>query len=248
MVEFIKGLFHKAPKNRIWELDALRGLCIIGVVIVHVVFDMTYFFNLGFKIPAWFEFIQNYGGILFVILSGICITLGHHNIVRGLIVAACAVVVSIATIIVGDPGVVIFWGILHLLAFCMLTYSLYRKLPWQAILAIAVVLIGVGIWMNRAVRVPVNYLFPIGLQPLDFYYGDYWPILPYAGFFMVGVVLGKTLYKKKETLFKKVNSQFFIIRFLSFCGRHSLLIYLIHQPLAMGVFYAVDFFKGLGSK
>ena len=245
MAEFIKGLFKKAPKNRIWELDALRGLCIIGVIIVHVIFDMTYFFDFNLRIPAWFEFIQNYGGILFVVLSGICITLGHHNIVRGLVLTVCAVILSVVTILIGDPYVVILWGILHLLAFCMLTYSLYSKLPWQAILAIAVVVIGVGIFLCERVRVPVNYLFPIGLQPEDFYYGDFWPILPNMGYFMVGVVFGKTLYKDKQTLIKKVNPNFFLIRFLSFCGRHSLLIYLLHQPIAFGIFYAVDFFQGL---
>ena len=247
MKVFLRGLFNKAPKNRIWELDAFRGVCIICVVIIHVVFDMRYFFSMNFTPPQWFNFIQEYGGILFVILSGICITLGHHNIFRGIVVAVCALLVTAATLIVGDPEVYIFFGVLHLLAFCMLTYSLYRKLPWPAILAIGIVFVALGFYF-KTLTVEQPYLFPLGLKAESFQAGDFFPIFPNTGYFMIGVVLGKTLYKKKETLFKKVDPHFFLIRFFSFCGRHSLIIYLLQQPVTFGLFYVIQFFKGLGSK
>jgi hypothetical protein len=46
-------------QTRIWELDALRGLCILGMVAVHLVFDL--------QIPTGkaFAFVQNWGGVLF---------------------------------------------------------------------------------------------------------------------------------------------------------------------------------------
>lgn len=247
MKEFLRGLFVKAPKTRIWELDAFRGLCIVCMVFIHVIFDMRTFFGFRFDLPVWFELLQKYGGILFIILSGICITLGHHNIIRGLIVAAAAVAVTAVTLIMGNKDLYIFFGILHLLSFCMLTYSIYRKLPWPAILAIGISLIALGYWFSTLTVEP-PYLFVLGLRTKRFAAGDYFPILPHAGWFMTGVVLGKTVYKKKETLFKKADPNFFLIRFFSFCGRHSLLIYLLHQPVAMGLFYSFDFVRSLFSK
>ncbi len=238
MKEFIKGLFNKAPKKRIWELDAFRGICIIGVVIIHVLFDMREFFGLKFALPVWLEMVQRYGGILFIILSGICVTLGHHNIARGLIVAASALVITGVTVLVFDKSYWILFGVLHLLAFCMLTYSIYRRIPWPVILGLGLAFIALGYYFE-SLTVSNEYLFPLGLITKKFSAGDFFPIFPHLGFFMVGTVLGKTVYKNKETLFKKVNERFFLIRFLSFAGRHSLLIYLIHQPIAFGLFYAV---------
>ena len=78
-----------AEKNRIWELDAFRGLCILGVIIVHTVFDLQMFDMITTDTPVLFNIIQNYGGLLFVVMSGICVTLGHHSFRRGSIVFAC---------------------------------------------------------------------------------------------------------------------------------------------------------------
>ena len=48
-------------KNRIWELDALRGICILGMMVVHFVFDLNEFAGLGLTMPGWFDFCQRYG-------------------------------------------------------------------------------------------------------------------------------------------------------------------------------------------
>ena len=70
-------------KQRIWELDALRGLCILCVVIVHFLFDLVYFVGLDVSFPPVYVFIQQYGGVIFVILSGCCATLGSRSFRRG---------------------------------------------------------------------------------------------------------------------------------------------------------------------
>ena len=81
-------------KQRIWELDALRGLCILCVIVVHFLFDLQFFIGLDFTLPAWFQFIQQYGGIFFVVLSGCCATLGSRSFRRGLIVFGAGMLIS----------------------------------------------------------------------------------------------------------------------------------------------------------
>ena len=218
--------------KRIWELDAFRGFCIIGVIIVHLVYDLRMFFGIFTDTHPVFDFIQQNGGILFVVLSGICITLGRHNIKRGLLVAAGALVITLVTTLMGG-GVQIYFGVLHLLALCMLTYGIYKKLPPVLTLVIGTTIVITGYWfMTFTVNNP--YLFPLGLLAKGFYSADYFPIFPYLGFFMIGTFLGKTIYKKKETLFPKVNEENIIVRFFSWCGRMSFFIYLGHQPILYG--------------
>jgi uncharacterized membrane protein len=65
--------------------------------------------------------------------------------------------------------------------------------------------------------------------------GDYFPVMPNLGWFIAGIFIGRTLYNKQKTLFPKVNTHFILIRVFSFIGRHSLIIYLLHQPLISAI-------------
>ena len=76
--------------RRIWELDALRGLCILGMILVHLVYDIRELYGLAdFAYPAIFSFVMQWGSVLFLLISGICVTLGHHPVRRGLAVFGC---------------------------------------------------------------------------------------------------------------------------------------------------------------
>ena len=44
--------------DRIWELDALRGICILCVILIHLIFDLIYFIGLDLYLPAWYVFVQ----------------------------------------------------------------------------------------------------------------------------------------------------------------------------------------------
>ena len=91
-------------KERIWELDALRGLCLLGMIAVHLCFDLQVFGGLYFPIPAWFRLMQEYGHILFILISGICATLATRTVRRGLIVFGAGLLVSYVTLMLEFLG------------------------------------------------------------------------------------------------------------------------------------------------
>ena len=102
-------------KKRIWELDAFRGLCILGVVMVHLIYDLVELYGiLDWQYPTWFAFIKEWGGILFLLLSGICATLGSHSVRRGLVVFACGMIITGVTygmyrMDMADKGIIIYF-------------------------------------------------------------------------------------------------------------------------------------------
>ncbi len=226
-------------RERIWELDFFRGVCILGVVIVHIVFDLRYFLALPVHTPFIFDLIADYGSLFFILLSGICVTLGHHSLKRGAIVLSCGLVISIVTYLVTRSDTEMVWfGILHLLGVCMLLSPLLKRLPAWLLSVLGIVIISLGYWF-KTFSIPIKWLFPLGLVSPSFGSGDFFPLFPNLGFFMIGIILGQAVYKEKKSLLSKVNTERRLIRFFLFLGRHSLWIYLGHQPIVYGLILLV---------
>lgn len=223
-------------KNRIWELDAFRGFCILGVILIHFVYDLTELYGiLRWDAPALFRFVQNWGGVLFLLLSGVCATLGSRSLRRGLIVFACGMICTAVTagmylLDIAGIDIIIRFGVLHCLGICMILWAFFRKLPTWSLALLGAVMVALGFHF-QSIRVEATWLFPLGLLHPGFTSSDYFPLLPHLGFFLLGSVMGRTLYKNKQSLFPKVNARAPVLRFLGFCGRQSLLIYLLHQPV-----------------
>ena len=236
-------------KKRIWELDAFRGLCVLGMVAVHFVYDLVYLYRLvSWKVPAWFTFVQQWGGLLFLLLSGICVTLGRHSIKRGLLVFACGLVCTLATGLMffmnmADKGVIIYFGVLHCLGCCMLLWQIVKRLPWWALLLLGGLLIALGLWIETLPPVENQWLFPFGLVSRGFASSDYFPLLPNFGYFLVGAAVGKTAYGKKQSFAPGLEGKSVFLRGLQWCGTHSLWIYLLHQPILSGIFYLISLGK-----
>lgn len=228
-------------KKRIWELDALRGIGILGVVAVHLIFDMTELF------PIWqmeesklYYFLQEWGSILFLVLSGICVTLGRRHIRRGFLVLTCGLLVSAVTygmyyLELADSSVIVYFGILHCLGICMLLWQAFRRLPVWCLPVIGAVLIWAGFYLEKTMVADSFWLLPFNIMPMYFVTADYFPLLPNLGYFLVGAMLGKLLYRNKESLFPGVNERNPVVAAFCWCGRNSLWIYLLHQPVLVGI-------------
>lgn len=223
-------------KKRIWELDAFRGVCILGMLAVHLIYDLVELFRLvSWTYSPVFSFIKNWGGTLFILLSGLCATLGSHSFRRGLWTFGFGMLCSAVTcwlylLGLADSSVLIWFGVLHCLGVCMMLWSLYKILPTWALVLTGLLIVAVGCLL-QSFTVPASHLFVFGLATPQFHSADYFPLFPYWGFFLLGAAVGRTLYRKQQTLFPKVDPRIPVIRFLTACGRNSLLIYLLHQPV-----------------
>jgi uncharacterized membrane protein len=184
-------------------------------------------------------FVKNWGGVLFLLLSGTSITLGHHHIRRGLVVFGCGMLITLVTFVMSrlnmlNSAFIIRFGVLQCLGSCMLLWSIFRRLPKWALAAIGLALVIVGLYFST-LRVETNWLYPIGLITPTFSSGDYFPLLPHFGFFLIGAAAGRIFYAQKKTLFPWVNEKSILLRPLIFLGRHSLWVYLLHQPILNGL-------------
>ena len=83
-------------KQRIWELDALRGSCVLGMVLVHLVYDAAELYGLiDWEYPPFFHLVKEYGGILFILISGICASFGSRPALRGANILACGLLCTL---------------------------------------------------------------------------------------------------------------------------------------------------------
>ena len=216
------------PENRIRELDAARGFCILAMVAVHLIYDLTELYPvLKLPNPRLYLTVKNWGGIAFFLISGMTATLGHRHLRRGLTVFGCGILVSAVT---GFAGMPVRFGVLQSLGCCMLLWYFFKGASPGRLLAVGIAMAATG-FLFAGITVRAAFLYPLGLTAPTFSSADFFPLLPYFGYFLLGAACGKRFYRDKISLFP--NSPHF--SFLRFCGRHSLWIYLLHQP----VLYAI---------
>jgi len=234
---------------RIWEIDFLRGVAIILMVCYHILFDLGEFsgvkrffgFSTDLGSAAWTAAQYFFAG-LFVILSGISSTLSRNNVRRGLKLLAVSLAVSAATYVF-DPSSAVYFGILQCLAISMLIYGVaFEKAGPVVCSAWGALVIGLGAAlpiMKKGLAVRFDWLLPFGIHSPSFSSFDYFPLIPWLGVFLVGVALGKSAYAAKRSLLPWRLPRTFV----NAAGRHSLLIYIVHQPVIMGVLYVLGRMK-----
>jgi len=238
--------------SRIWEIDFLRGVSILLVIGYHLLYDLGDYVGLprflgwstNLSTTAW-TVAQHFFAGLFVLLSGVSSTLTRSNTRRGLRLLAVALALTLATYLIAvwlhlfDPADTILFGILHCLAVSMLLYGA----AFKKVSAAANALLGAGVVglaallpiLKKALVIRSDWLIPFGLPSPTFSSLDYFPLIPWFGVFLIGAALGRSVYAKKEGLLPWRMPA----NFVNFAGRHSLLIYILHQPVIMGLLYVL---------
>lgn len=230
--------------HRYLALDVARGVALVAMAIYHFGWDLSFF---GYVTSAavnegpWKIFARCIASS-FLILVGIGLILAHQNGIRWagfwrrwLKVAGAALLITIATFYFTRDSF-IFFGILHQIAFASLAGLLFLRLP-----GILLILLGI-IWAVSAPYLKVDTLNGLhmawtGLQSENVRSNDYVPVFPWFGAVLGGMGLCKTAVK--WSLFGRLSAmpKNVITNGLSFLGRHSLITYLVHQPILIACIY-----------
>lgn len=225
-------------KNRIWEIDFLRGIAFICMVYDHAVYDLNYMFGVRTNFFwGYDDIIGDFSAITFMILCGISANFSKSNLKRGLIVFASALLLTAGTALADGllkTRLIIVFGILHFLGLAMIISHFVKRLPiWvTAILAVTAWFIG---QFFLTVRLDTNIFCMFGLYSRNFYSSDYYPLFPYLAFVFLGIIIGKLIYKEKKSIFPfEIGSNP-----ISFFGKHSFILYFIHQPIVFAVLFVI---------
>ncbi len=227
-------------KKRIWEVDFLRGIALVLMIFFHIVFDMKEFFGYDVTYSEGVNFyIGKASGILFIFVAGISSTLTSGNTKRAVKILAVAMLVTLATYLY-DNDVVVTFGILHFLGLSILLASVLRRIPAYLLLVLGTVVILLRQFIAGLV-VTHNYFFMLGVSTAGFISSDYYPLIPWFGIFLYGLAAGKVLYREKRSIFGDygLSQKNIIIRL----GSHTLLIYLLHQPVIVSVLTVLEKIK-----
>lgn len=238
--------------ERLKLLDAIRGFTLINMILFHTLYDVTMFTTKGLE---WYE--DTPGHIwqqaicwTFIFISGMCRSMGKKHLKRGLIVSGCGIVITLVTLIF-MPEERIFFGILTFMGAAMLFVIPFEKLfrrmnPYlgMGISAVCFFLTkdvsshALGFEGIRLLEIP-DFFYRnavtafLGFPPRGFFSGDYFPFFPWIFLFLTGYFFWLSFGDKiKKWKIMKTD-----LAGLEFLGRHSLLIYMLHQPVCFGLVY-----------
>jgi len=231
-----KHLSNKGIANRRYgEIDVLRAMAIVLMVLFHLVYDLKEFagLNIDYQAPFWF-LIGKTSALLFIFISGLASGFSSSPAKRGLIVLFFGMVITIVTYLFMKEEYVRF-GILHFLGVTMILspflFKLSSRMLWGLVGSFALL----GFWFKGQV-IETSLFLPFGLMYDGFSSLDYYPLFPYLAMTILGILAYRGFYaQRKEPLFS-LRLNFKLTKWLS---QNSLGIYLIHQPIILLIIFTV---------
>ena len=225
-------------RRRFDVLDAWRTLAIVLMVAYHFLYDLYIFGVISadqlFSAPL--NVLERFICCSFILLAGASARFSRNNLRHGLVVLGAGLVVEIGAAAAGQT---IRFGVLMLLGSSMVLWHFLgkglQKLPgWSVAAGSGVLFFAVRWWTGRT-AVSVPWLYPLGFTAPGFYSADYFPLLPWFFLFLTGTALGGWCLAHRENRLLTVS----LPRALTWPGRHSLIIYVLHQPVLYGISYLI---------
>ncbi len=231
--------------ERLWEIDALRGVAIVMMVVYHLLWDLAslggYDITLRSGFWSWWQIVT---ASLFTGLVGLSLTLSYNRerrtrpsgslwskyAIRGLTIFTWGLVIGLVTYLALGTGYYVRFGILHLIGLSIILAYPFLRFKWLN-LALGVVLIALGP-VIQGLRLDLPWLE--WLAPTPGSGVDYAPLIPWFGRVLIGIFLGNTLYAGGQRRFSLPDfGHNGLVMPLRLMGENSLLIYLLHQPILL---------------
>ncbi len=192
--------------------------------------------------------------IIFFAVCGISFKLSKNNLKRGLILLGFGLLITLVTAIgcsldlLSISSSLICFGVLSCYGTIIIITHFLKKLvlklakgdvkKWYftSIMLVLLILFGYIFIEISGYNYQVNFNDPLSffigiignIIGFSSFGGDYFPLLPYFAYFLVGELIGETIYKNRESLFKK---NYKTLKPVTFIGRNTLWVYVVHIPL-----------------
>ncbi len=231
-------------------MDTARGVAILMMVLYHFMYDLDTFG--GYNIESTSGFWAGFADLTtfsFVFLVGVSLAISYAKssaraerpllgkyFLRGIKIIGYGMVLTLSTWVLG-MGIILF-GILHLIGTSIiLTYPFLRFRLLNLFAGLAFIAAG---WYLQSLEISSKspWLLPLGVVPEGLFMPDYRPLLPWFGVVLLGVFIGNLVYgsgKRLAGISWKMPAPALPLTLL---GRHSLFIYLVHQPIMVGLLAA----------
>ena len=215
-------------------LDAWRSLAIVLMVVYHFLYDLALFgvITWGQMFSPPLNLLQRFICCSFIFLAGACARFSRNNLRHGLIVLAAHVLVVMGAAVGGQT---IRFGVLALLGSSMVIWHFagpyLQRIPGVWLGWGCFILGQVSRVLAGRITVSVKWLYPLGFTYPGFSSADYFPLMPWLFLFLTGTVLGGWCLDNRESplLTRPLPAP------ITFLGRHSLVIYVLHQPILFGI-------------
>lgn len=244
------GATPRARSSRLPEVDLARALALGMMILYHILFSLWYLGMADVEVLSGFWRVFAYAtASLFIGIAGLSLTLADAGrrrrgatereisvaqFRRGLYILAWGLVITVATLVALPEGAILF-GVLHLIGLgTILAIPLVRR-P-EIALAVGTVCVLLGPLVAE-LRGPL-WLAWLGVRPADFVSLDFVPLLPWFGVLLIGVTAGWVLFPDGEPRFPAPAPPPWAAPAL-WAGRHTLAIYLLHEPLILAVLLTI---------
>jgi len=231
----------EASVGRYWEIDVLRGIAVITMILFHTAFDLRFFGIASLEVSTGFWRVLAYATAgTFIFLVGVSLTISHARaeksghafyiryLRRGLVIFTYGLCITAITWILMRPGTVVF-GILHFIGAAIIIAPLFfRFRSANLLIGAGAILAGIALAGTEG---PL-WLLWLGVHPAAFSSLDYVPLLPWFGLILFGIAAGKQFYPAGVRSFA-IRAEPGMLHPLTLLGRHSLLIYFLHQPIIL---------------
>lgn len=231
-------------RARIEAVDAARGVALAAMGVYHLVWDLSFYGFLpssSFNDPR-FQFFGHAIAVSFLTLVGVSLALaarGGLNVSaylrRTALVAGAAALVSLGTYLF-MPDAFIAFGILHSIVAASLIALAFARAPWFASVIAGALIVLAPLAVANATLDPLNWFLGLGVtEPRTL---DWRPLFPWTGFTLIGLGLAqRVLARGVPVRLANWRAGGGLARALSFAGRRSLAVYLLHQPILLAIVF-----------